>query len=141
MFAKAIIADSGSKVGDIFGPSKTVMAVDIKQKPYRMIVSGENYEVYVFDGVPFKSVKSIHSHQNFVNQVKFSPNGQQFLSVSSDKSIIIYDTESLEQVRKIEKAHNKGILDANWIDDQRIITCSSDNTVKIWNTVEGTELR
>lgn len=30
MFAKAIIADSGSKLGDIFGPTKNVLSVDIK---------------------------------------------------------------------------------------------------------------
>jgi WD40 repeat protein len=60
LFAKAILADSGSKIGDLFGPTKTVTTMDIKQKPYRLIMSGENYEIYVFDGVPFKHAKTLH---------------------------------------------------------------------------------
>lgn len=72
MFAKAILADSGSKIGDIFGPSKTITTIDVKPKPYRLILGGENYEMYVFDGVPFKSVKTINTHSNFVNKVAFS---------------------------------------------------------------------
>lgn len=30
MFAKAILVDSGNKVGDLYGPSKTVITMDIK---------------------------------------------------------------------------------------------------------------
>ena len=63
------------------------------------------------------------------------------MSASSDKTVVIYDTETLEQVKKIEKAHTKGILDALWLDDNTIATCSSDNTVKVWNVAEGTEIR
>lgn len=42
MLAKAVLADSGTKIGDLFGPSKTVTSMDIKQKPYRLVLSGEN---------------------------------------------------------------------------------------------------
>ena len=69
MFAKAVIADSGSKLGDLFGPTKTVNPMDLKPKPYRLALSGENYEIYVFDGVPFKHTKTIHVHSNFVNKI------------------------------------------------------------------------
>lgn len=39
-FAKAIAFDTGSKVGDLNGPSKGVLTIDIKPKPFRMIISG-----------------------------------------------------------------------------------------------------
>jgi hypothetical protein len=42
LFAKAIVFDSGSKVGDLNGPTKGILAVDIKPKPYRLIMGGEN---------------------------------------------------------------------------------------------------
>ena len=117
MFAKAVLAESGSKVGELYGPTKNVISIDIKQKPYRLIMSGESFEVYVFDGVPFKIAKTLKDNTNFINRVAFRPDGKQFVSVSSDKTIIVYDTETLEQVKKIEKAHNKGIMDVCWIDD------------------------
>jgi len=63
MFAKAIIADSGSKLGDLFGPTKNILSVDVKKKPFRLIMGGENYDVYVYDGVPFKAaIKQIQGH-------------------------------------------------------------------------------
>lgn len=62
MFAKAVLIDSGSKVGDLFGPSKTVITMDIRPKPYRLVMGGENLEMYAFDGAPFKHVKTIHAH-------------------------------------------------------------------------------
>ncbi len=58
-FAKAVLAESGTKVGDLFGPSKPINSIDIKSKPYRLIMAGEGYEIYSFDGVPFKAFKTI----------------------------------------------------------------------------------
>ena len=40
-----------------------------------MIMAGEDYDVYVFDGVPFKSVKILHTIQTFVNKVAFNKDG------------------------------------------------------------------
>ncbi len=98
MFAKAVLADSGSKIGDLFGPSKTVIAMDIRPKPYRLILGGEGSEMYAYDGVPFKHIKTIHAHSSFVNRIMFSPNAKHFVSVSSDKNIIIHNSETLEVV-------------------------------------------
>lgn len=80
------------------------------------MISGENYDLYIYDGAPFKHVKTITSHTNFVNKVAFSLDGSHFVSVSSDKSIVIYNSETLEEVVKREKAHSKGIIDVAWID-------------------------
>ena len=66
-FAKAIIADSGNKLGDLFGPTKNLLAVDIKKKPYRMALAGEESDIFIFDGVPFKTVKTLHPHSSFIN--------------------------------------------------------------------------
>ena len=63
------------------------------------------------------------------------------MSVSSDKSIIVYDSDSTEVLQKIEKAHNKGIIDAAWIDEDMIMTASTDNTLKIWNAQDGSEIK
>lgn len=36
---------------------------------------GENQEIYVFDGAPFKHAKTLKDNTNFVNKVSFKPEG------------------------------------------------------------------
>jgi len=132
-FAKAILTETGTKQGDIIGPTKRVISIDLKQtgpKSMKLLVGGENNEITVFDGAPFKFNKTLRTHTGFINKIAFRPDGLFFVSVSADKSIAIYDTETLEVVRKIDKAHNKGIIDAVWVNDNTIATSSSDNEVK-----------
>ena len=129
------MTESGSKQGDMFGPSKNLLSVDIKNK--KLIAGGENFNIYVFDGFPTKSLKTLNAHQNFINKVQFNKDGSQFLSVSSDKQIQVYDTSSLEVVKTIDKAHGKGIIDANWIDNETIASCSTDATIKIFTVKDG----
>lgn len=143
-FAKAILAESGTKQGDIFGPSKRVITIDLKQtgpKTQKLLVGGEGNEICVFDGVPFKFTKTLRDQTGFVNKVSFRPDGLFFVSVSADKSVVIYDTQTLEVVRKIDKAHNKGIIDVVWLNDSTIATSSSDNDVKYWSIETGAELK
>ena len=106
-----------------------------------MLVGGEGNEICVFDGVPFKFSKTLRDHTGFVNKVSFRPDGLFFVSVSADKSIVIYDTQTLEVVRKIDKAHNKGIIDVVWLNDSTIATSSSDNDIKYWSIETGAELK
>mmetsp|Transcript_3605 Transcript_3605/g.2655 ORF Transcript_3605/g.2655 Transcript_3605/m.2655 type:complete len:214 (-) Transcript_3605:903-1544(-) len=139
-FAKAVAFDTGSKVGDLLGPSKSVLCAAMKQKPYRLVLGSENQGLYVFDGVPFKAAKSLDSaHSNFITSVAFNKAGSQFLSASLDKSFAVYDAASCEVLAKVDKAHAKGVMDAMWIDDIRIATCSTDGTVKLWE--EAKELK
>lgn len=84
--------------------------------------------------MPFKPDKSVtDQHTHFVNQVRFSPDGTKFASASSDKNVVLFNSDSAEVIKKIEGAHSKGILDLAWLDDENFMTCSSDNSIKLWN--------
>jgi WD40 repeat protein len=49
------------------------------------------------------------------------------------------DTKSKAILASIDGAHAMGIYDVAWLDDERIVTSSADNTVKLWKvpTAEG----
>lgn len=70
-----------------------------------------------------------------------SPDSTHFATVSSDKSINLYDAKTWEKVQSIANAHKMGIYELKWLDDDTIITASADNTVKSWNIKEGKELK
>jgi WD40 repeat protein len=110
-------------------------------KTVRLLLGGEDNSIIVMDGTPFKFVKTLKGHTGFVNKVAFRPDGMFIVSVSADKSIVIYDSDTLEVVRKIDKAHTKGIIDVAWISDSLIATSSSDNLIKYWNVETGEEIK
>lgn len=60
------------------------------------------------------------------------------MTVSSDKSIIVFDVFSRAVLSKVESAHEMGIYDVRWLSDNSIVTCSADNTLKTWSvSTEG----
>ena len=89
-------------------------------------------DLMVYKGVPIQFEKTLRPHQNFINKVKFNPSGTVLASVSADKSLSLIDSTSWEEVSRVDKAHDKGIMDVCWLDDEKLVTCSSDNKVKVW---------
>lgn len=138
-YMKVIMAESGTKMGDIAGPTQNAHSADMKKidKSTLLAVCGADKATYIFTGPPFKFVKSLRDHTNFANRVKFSPDGKLLASCSSDKKVMIYTTEGFEKAKEVDKLHSKGINDLIWISDDTFATASSDNKVQIVNAVSG----
>lgn len=63
-------------------------------------------------------------HSNFVNCVRFSPDGSKFLSVSSDKKGIFYDGKSGEKIGELasEDGHKGTIYAVSWSPDGKQVS-------------------
>lgn len=102
------------------------------------MTGSEDCKVNVYSGPPFKFTKSNTKHTNFVNCVRYSPDGARFVSVSSDKKCAIYDGETGELIQEfgMEKgeAHTGSIMSCAWSpDSSTVITAANDKTVKVWD--------
>lgn len=91
----------------------------------------------MYKGPPFKvAEKSISAaHTGFINKIGYTPWDQcgHFVTISADKFIKVYSTETSELVFEQEKCHAMGINDMAFMPNEwEIATCSSDRTVKIW---------
>ena len=68
-------------------------------------MGGDEYAIIFYEGPPYKYVRTIKQHVNFINQVKYSNEGKYFVSVSSDKRIIIYNGLTGEVIKQQNNAH------------------------------------
>lgn len=72
------------------GHSKVVNTVAIRQtRPFRAVTGGDDNTLVFSHGVPFVFNKTISDHTRFVQEVKFSTNGDMFASVGSDGKVTL----------------------------------------------------
>ena len=70
------------------GHSKVVNTVAIRHtRPFRAVTGADDNSLVFSNGVPFVFNKTIHDHTRFVQEVKFSHNGDMFASVGSDGKV------------------------------------------------------
>jgi len=93
-----------------------------------------------FEGPPFKFKHGMKEHTRFVTCVRFSPDGNRLVTVSTDKTGFIYDGKSGEIIGKLnpDQGHTAGIYSCCWSPDSKfILTASADKTCKIWDADNG----
>jgi WD40 repeat protein len=111
---------------------QAINAVSIRQqRPYRAVTASDDCSIVFFTGVPFKSdkvrlfspsnsvlisrrseeyyaddsnlgVQVIRTHTRFVQDVRYSPNGDHFVSVGSDGKMFLYDGKEGSTVGEVE---------------------------------------
>ena len=58
--AAAVNIEMNNQAGELIGHNATLLCCDVKNpKPYKLIVSGEDKEIQIYKGIPFKLEKSI----------------------------------------------------------------------------------
>ncbi|KAK7280350.1 hypothetical protein RJT34_25413 [Clitoria ternatea] len=139
-FVRAFMWDSGSTVGDFDGHSRRVLSCAFKPtRPFRIVTCGEDFLANFYEGPPFKFTMSIRDHTNFVNCVRFSPDGSKFITVSSDRRGIIYDGKTGNKLGELpaEDGHKGSVYAVSWSpDSKQALTVSADKTAKVWDIHE-----
>lgn len=139
-FVRAFMWDTGTNVGEFDGHSKRVLSCTFRPtRPFRIATCGEDFLVNFYEGPPFRFKTSHRYHLNFVNCVRFSPDGSKFISTSSDKKGIIFSGQTGEKLGELssENGHTGSIYAASWNPDgKQVLTVSADKTAKVWDIME-----
>jgi len=141
-FGVAILWDSGSSVGEITGHSKQILSCDVKSsRPFRAVTGSEDFVANWFEGPPFKFKAILKTdHSRFVNCVRFSPDGEKAITVSSDKKGVIFDGKTGDKLVDLAAngAHAGGIYCVSWSPCSKfVLTASGDKTCKVWDATTG----
>jgi WD40 repeat protein len=90
----------------------------------------------ILDNIQEKN--QLEGHQETVNSVSFSPDGQWIATASRDETAILWDAQGNERV--ILKGHQGDVYSVSFSPDgKKLATASQDGTVKLWN-LQGQEL-
>lgn len=139
-FVRAFMWDSGTNVGEFDGHSRRVLSCAYKPtRPFRIVTCGEDFLVNFYEGPPFRFKQSHRDHSNFVNCVRYSPDGSKFATVSSDKKGIIFDGKTGEKIGELssEGGHTGSIYAVSWSPDgKQVLTVSADKSAKVWDISE-----
>ena len=84
-------------------------------------------------------IKSIPAHLFTINAIKYSPDQRLFATASRDKTIKIWDSKEFKLLKVIEAIRDKGhvnsVNDLLWLSKDRLISCSDDRTIKVWEVL------
>lgn len=137
---RAFMWDSGTNVGEFDGHSRRVLSCSFKPtRPFRVATCGEDFLVNFYEGPPFRFKTSHRDHSNYVNCVRFAPDGSKFITVGSDRKGVIFDGKIGEKIGELSKegGHTGSIYAASWSpDSKQVLTVSADKSAKIWEISE-----
>lgn len=136
-FGVAFMADIGSSVGNLTQHSRSAISVDSRPvRPFKAVSTGEDYQVSFYRGPPYTFVKAIEGHSKYVNCVRYSPDGEFFCTVGSDRLALIFEGKEGEFVGELDKenGHTGSIIACCWSpDSKKIITVGADKSAKLWD--------
>ncbi|KAG1041392.1 hypothetical protein G6F25_004011 [Rhizopus arrhizus] len=88
------------------------------------------------DVLPLHTIEVLHGHIDEIWHVAYSNNGKYLASVSKDRSCIIWDMETFEQIQSF-RSEVSGSYCAWSPDDSKLLVCGTDNAVRLWNPHTG----
>ncbi len=132
---KTFTFDTGNSLGEMVGHNKRVTSCSYRPvRPFKVVTGSEDMKTAFFAGPPFKLDHTNQIHTNFVNCVRFSPDGTLIVSVGSDKKMQFYDGVTGEPKECVDTAHAGTIYSATFNGDgTKLLTVSADKTAKLWD--------
>ena len=145
-FCKCIMWDSGNTLGSFAGIAKNLASADFRPtRPFCVATAGEDAKVACFKGPPFKFSGSVDLHTNFVNCVRFSPDGEFCVTCSSDRSIGVFrglpgaDSNTFDLLKHLGAAHEGSIMGVSFLSARTFVTVSADKTCIVWRIKEDAD--
>ena len=118
--------------------SKRVWSVGFSPAdPMRLISGSDDGLVKVWSMLQDSSVMTINSHAN-VCCVQFNPlDPHQIAFGSADYKLYYYDLRKPSVPLFVMAGHNKAVSYVSFVDGQRVVSASTDNTLKLWDINRG----
>lgn len=78
-------------------------------------------------------------HADVVTSLAVSADGQRLASTSWDQTVAVFDRDFGRSQGMA--GHSGGVTGLTWVDDHLLVTGSEDHTLRVWNVVNGGQIR
>jgi len=115
----------------------SVFSLDYYKKENTLLSVGRDAQIRLWDlATDFEESKTIPAHMYAINHICFSPDQTLFASCSMDKAIKIWDSNTKELIKVIDKskypAHGTSINRLLWNSNDILLCCSDDRSITAW---------
>lgn len=120
-----------------------IQSLDLSPDGRYIVEGGKDNKIrllHATDGKLISVIEPWQGHKEWVNGIRFSPDGNYFASVSDDGLLKVWKTETRENVFTL-RGHTTGLNQLAWHPDgKRIFTSGNDQTVRAWDITRPGEL-
>lgn len=106
---------------------------------YLAFTGGEssNRHIRILNTTTFAIVHELEGHNNSALSLAYTPDGNTLVSGSADRTIIVWDAETGDNLTTLE-GHTNDVADLAFSPDGRLlISVSNDDTIRLWQVVEN----
>ncbi len=104
----------------------------------RLLTAGRDAQIRAWNpAADYALLQTVAAHLYTINNLAFSPDGRCLASCSMDKSIKLWDSETLTLLRVLDRARNAGhgtsVNRTVWPGaENRLVSCSDDRSLAVW---------
>lgn len=115
------------------GHDKDIWSLSFRPDGKELLSGSADSTVKIWDIEKGELKKTLTNHKNSVYGLSYNAKGDKFATASYDGVARIWDDKTKERINTF-KEHMLGIDDIILTADGRVITCSQDRTIKIWDS-------
>jgi WD40 repeat protein len=125
----------------IAGPANSVFTVAYSPDFRLLLAGGRDAHLRSWDvEADYRPEADIVAHLYALNHLAFSSDGQWLATVSMDKTIKLWEADTLRLRKVIDRArhggHSTSINKVLWLSANTFATASDDRTVAVWEVLE-----
>ncbi|KAG8695958.1 POC1 centriolar protein A, partial [Ceratobasidium sp. 395] len=128
----------GSALMTLRGHSDAIWSIAFSPDGHRIASSSHDCTIRIWDaGTGDMLLGPLHGHSDWLRSVAFSPDGRCVASSSVDKTVRIWDAQTGDLLAQPLDSHSDQVISVAFCPNGRIVSGSMDDTIRIWEAVDG----
>ncbi|MEZ6103439.1 MAG: c-type cytochrome domain-containing protein [Pirellulaceae bacterium] len=134
--------ESGQMLHSLAVTEDELLTVAYSPDGKKLAAGGATAELYLLDvdGESYTLNRQWKDHADWINDVRWSQNGQYVVTASRDKTAKVYDVEKRQGIVTF-RGHGKNVIRALFVDGaQQVVSAGDDLQLRKWNIEDGKEV-